>query len=481
MKNIKSHHPLYDQFADSWKKMRDAVDGEDVVKSAGISYLPMKSGMLAIDDKVVQSEAYKNYQLRAEFPEITSPTINGSRGLIHSKPTTYTLPPALEYLVEKATPDGQTLASLHEKITTEVLTTGRYGLLPGVNKAGQFYLAGYTAESIINWDNTDGVSDYVVLDESGDRRNKDTNVWSYQEQYLECRLDSASNAFTVTRYNGETPEDLPIATRKDGTALGELPFVFINTLGLEQNPDDVPMYGLAKIAYRIYRMDADYTHGLHMTSEPTPWVSGYDNPKKAAEDSMVPKAIGATQIWVLPKGGQAGFLEFNGPGLEAQAKAIATALERAAIFGAQILSDENQAAESGNSRRLRIRSQEAILHTVNRVVAQGLQKALRNIAIWAGEDPTKVVVTPPEDIIDHNLGPAELTSLVNGWMSGAYSKQTLFYNIKRGSMVPQDRTFEQEQEFIEEEPPALAGVAPAGGISNPMKKNYTTDEDPKSV
>lgn len=454
--NVKTHHPLYDDYKPSWDYMRDAVQGEDEVKERGEKYLPMKSGMAAIADDQARLKAYTAYQTRAEFPEIVGPTINGSRGLVHSKETTYELPPALEYLLEKATLDGKTLQSLHEEITTEILTTGRFGLLPGVKPDGTFYIAGYNAESIINWDETEGVSDYVVLDESGQKRNKETNVWSRQEQFLECKLEN--NTYVATRFDGEIAGEGVPAQKPNQQGLNEVPFVFINTSSLSQNPDDVPLFGLAKIAFRIYRMDADYTHGLHMTSEPTPWVSGYDNPKKAKEEGNLPTSIGASVIWVLPKQAQAGFLEFNGPGLEAQAKAIGSSLERAAIFGAQILSESNRADESGESRRLRLRSQESILMTINRNVAAGLEKALRNIATWAGINPELVKVIPPEDILDHSLEPQELTALVNGWMSGAYSKETLFYNIKRGGMVPQDRTFEDEQDKIDDEGPALSSL-----------------------
>ena len=462
--NIKNRNPLYDTYIDQWTYMRDAVEGEDDVKIKGITYLPMKSGILAIEDDKVKNAAYMNYQARAEFPELVEPAITGSNGLLHSKKTTYELPPALEYLLEKATLDGKTLESLHEEITTEILTTGRFGILPGVKANGEFYLAGYNTESIINWDETDGVCDYVVLDESGQFRSKENNTWGYQERYLECRLENG--VYSATKYVGDTADTPVPGVKKNGDGLEELPFVFINVADLSPDPGGIPMYGLAKICFRIYRMDADYTYGLHMTAEPTPWVSGYDNPAKAAQEGNVPNTIGASKIWILPKGAQAGFLEFSGQGLDAQAKAIAAALERAAIFGMQILSEENNAGESGTSRRLRIRSQESVLMTINRNVAAGLQKALRNIAVWAGVNPDLVKVTPPEDLIDKSMTPQELTAMVNGWMSGAYSKETLFYNIKRGGMVPQERTYEEEQDKIDDEGPALGTITAAESDPN---------------
>lgn len=478
--NVNAHHPLYDLFLPSWKMMRDCVDGEEVVKDAGLQYLPMKTGMLAITDNVRRSAAYAAYQTRAEFPEIVAPTITGSRGLLHSMPATYEIPPALDYILETATLDGKTLESFHEDITTEILTTGRYGILPGVRKDGTFYMAGYTAEAIINWDETDGVLDYVVLDESKDTRDRNTNQWTKTPSFLELSL--VDGAYVGRHWGGDltTAGDDVIGLDARQKALDVLPFVFVNVGSVTPDPDDVPLYGLGKIAIRIYRMDADYTHGLHMTAEPTPWVSGYDNPKKAAEEGLIPTSIGASTIWILPKGAQAGFLEFTGPGLEAQAKAIATSLERAVLFGAQILSEENRAAESGESRKLRLRSQQSILKTINKNTCAALERALRNIAVWAGINPELVSIRPSQDLIDYSLSAQELTALVAGWQSGAYSKQTLFDNIQRAGMIPNERTFEEEQELIQDEPPALGTLAPPTDPNANAKPGDDPNADPNN-
>src|SRR5690606_36416604 len=102
-------HPKYDEFALSWKLMRDAVDGEDTIKKQGEVYLPIKSGTATISDPAIRKLAYEAYKLRAEFPELVSPTIRGSVGVILEQEPEIKLPAVLEPLVENATRDGQTL------------------------------------------------------------------------------------------------------------------------------------------------------------------------------------------------------------------------------------------------------------------------------------------------------------------------------------------------------------------------------------
>lgn len=450
--NIETHHPKYDEYRDSWQIMRDTVDGEDTVKDRGAVYLPMKSGVAAIDNKTLQAQTYLAYQYRAEFPELVAPTINGSAGIITEQPAKVTLPKKMEYLLEDVNGKGTTLAEFHKALVVEILTTGRYGVLPGPVDGGLFTLTGYTAERIINWDHDEqGRVNFVVLDETDQKRDPVTNVWSEQKQYLELSIND-EGTYEALRYAGQVAGDPIKAMKPDQTPVTTVPFVFINTLGLQADPDDVPMYGLAKVSLRIYRLDADYMQGLHMTSEPTPWVNGFDDAKGAIDRGEVPTAIGAANLWILPKQATAGFLEFNGPGLEAQEKAILNALERAVMYGAQTLS-ENTDRESGRSRKMRMRGQQSLIRTIAVTAAQGLEKALRNIAVWLGEDPNSVVVTPFLDFVDFNLTAQELTALVLGWQSGAYSHRTLFENMQRADMIPKERSYEDEAELIETEGP----------------------------
>lgn len=315
--DISVKHPLYEQFLPSWTLMRDAFGGEDDVKQKGEAYLPNKTGIeaRAKTDPAGAAKAYNSYRQRAEFPDLVALTVRGAVGTMLDKAAVIELPPELEPLREKATRDGLTLEALHRRIATEVMLTGRYGVLPGITQDGSPYLAGYVAESIINWDQDDNnVADFVVLDESGYVRDRETNEWATVEKYRECFVADGryrAREWIKGEKGWEAGEVVEAATRKR-QPLAFLPFVFISTNDLTPSPDDVPLYGLAKLAVRIYRMDADLTTSLHMTAEPTPMVSGYSSPKDAIKNGEVPQGIGASTLWVLPEGGDAKFLEFNG-------------------------------------------------------------------------------------------------------------------------------------------------------------------------
>lgn len=451
-----ARHPMYDAFAPSWMLMRDSMAGEDEVKSKGEVYLPMKSGTRAITDPTAKQAAYDAYKLRAEFPELVAPTVRGAVGTMLDQAPTIDLPSALEGLRERATRDGLSLGALHRRIAMELMLVGRYGVLPGISANGEPYLAGYVTEAITNWD-TDAEQrpDWLMLNESRAMLDRATGKWEQREQYRECFVvDGKYGAREWVKSGaGWVPSEVVEAATRKRAPLDELPFVFIDTNDLTPDPDDVPLYGLGKLAVRVYRLDADYTFALHMTSEPTPWANGFADPAEAVKNGQAPTTLGSSKLWLLPEGAQAGYLEFTGPGLEAQNKAIQNSLDRAIIFGANLLADTGRTAESGEAIKLRLGNQTSTLKTIAMTSAAGLQRALRNLATWMGEDPEKVVVTPNLDFFDHSLSPQEITAVVSGWQAGAYSRQTMFERFQKGELVPADRTFEEEQDMIDAEAP----------------------------
>jgi hypothetical protein len=461
--DITVKHPCYEAELPAWELMRAAFAGEDEIKDKGEVYLPNKSGIESISDPVARKRAYDRYKLRAEFPDLVALTVRGAIGTVLAKAAVIELPPDLELLIESATRDGLTLEDLHRRIATEIMLMGRYGVLPGIASDGTPYLAGYVAESIINWDQDENCRpDFVVLDESGLVRNRETNQWDVVEKYRECTVEDGryvSRVWSHAEGGWIAGDEVEALTRKR-QPIDFLPFVFIGTNDLTPEPDDVPLYGLAKLAVRIYRMDADLATSLHMTAEPTPVVSGYDDPAEAIKNGRVPKGIGAATLWVLPAGGDAKFLEFSGPGIQMQLDVIQKNYDRSVMFGAQMLADQGAAQESGDAKRIRLDSQHATLKSIAMTSATGLERALKNLAQWMGANPDDVSVTPNLDFFDQDLTAQEIDAIVKGWIDGAYSWQTVFERLQKGNAIPQGRTVEQEREFMAQDEDALVDRVP---------------------
>lgn len=462
---ITSRHPLYDDRLIEWQRMRDckrgqsAVKGQSTCRASPEHYLPMPTGFRKQNDG--GREMYFAYLQRAQFPGLVTPTLLGMVGLIHRIEAVITLPDALAHLYEKATPDGWPLEVLHRKITEELLLEGRYSLLVDVEEGGDGnpYLAGYTAEALINWSPT---SDFFVLNETALQR---TNFeWHEKEKYRQLELVGRTELTPGVYVQSEwdisekTKEVTP--KMRGGASFTELPFVVIGPTSLELDPDEPPLIGVADGALAIYRLDADYRHQLHNSGQETLVFAG-------CGEGPLPDIVGAGVVIGLPAGATAQYVGPSGVGIGAHRTAIVDAREEAIAAGARILDTSQKPAESGDALRLRQAAQAATIETVRLASAQGLERALRYAAMFVGADPNSVIVKHDNPLGDTTLSPADATALVGMWQGGAISYDTMYENLQRGKIASDERTADEERAIIETEPPPInPPPTPIPGASN---------------
>ena len=481
---VSSQHPDYVKILPDWNLVRDAMDGETVVKEKGDEYLPMPDGFTSQEDKGVKM--YNAYRLRAKFPEILDFTIRGMVGIIHRVPTEITVPKQLEPMIERATRDGLPLQALHERITTELLATGRYGLLTDVPMEGDPtpYIAGYTAENILNWS---ADLDFYVLDESHLKRKK--FEWKITPQYRVLEIkpvltdeekaeaeaeaqgeeESAERAsikegtYFQTLYkvdaSGELKEQIPVIPQaRGGSQMIEIPFVVAGTTDVAVSIDQIPLLTIARCAFAMYRLDADYKWQLFMSGQETFVTTG------AGENEI--DIIGAGVHIQLPAGADAKYVGPSGEGINAQKEAIQDERQQAVMAGARMFDADRKAAESGDALRIRYAAQTATLSTIAINSSKALEKALKFAAIFVGANPDEVSVKPNLQFVDTQLDPQKAEYIMKLWLGGAISGMTMWEYFQRGELVTKDRTWEEEQELINQEMPDVAPPA-----SDPIPKN----------
>lgn len=454
---VDSTHPDYDRAVDNWQLMRDAYEGTIAVKEDPQIYLPVPTGFTAMEDG--GTAEYTNYVFRAQFPEITAPSALGMVGLIHKVPSNITLPERLMPLVERATLDGLSLNALHERITQEVLLTGRYGLLADMpvdpsQTDGLPYIAGYKAETIINWSKT---GDFFVLNETDLRR--DGFEWTEQRQFRVLRLGgddpeaTGPRVYTVSVHAGdnlqENKELVPQAVL--GARLGEIPFTVVGSTDVTPEIDQIPLLQVARAALAAYRLDADYRHQLFWSGQATLVIIGLSD--------NLPTTVGAGVVIGLPLEADAKYVAPDGKTLEAHRMAIQDELTRAKEAGIRLL-DVKRSVESGDALKMRMISQTASLITVAINSAKGLERALKHCALFVGANPDEVVVEPNLGFVDHAMTPEEAKAVLEAWMAGVISKQTAYERYQRGQIASHERNFDDEQELIRQEIPDVDTLKP---------------------
>lgn len=452
-RNISSTHADFARRQIQWARIRDALEGQDEIKSNGEAYLKKPSAM-------TQAE-YTAYKDRAQFFPVAERTLRGMSGLVFRHNTQFKLPPRLDDLRERATTDGHSLTVMSEQVVNELLSIGRYGLLvdfpPITDSTATPYIATYTAENILDWTSSfvEGkrqVTRIVVKDDFDG--NDDIN--DIAEQRLELMINK-DGVYEVRKWTSSpsiaasdktaTPFALTSTTipTVGGKPLKEIPFVFINPYDLRPEVEKPPMLDLVDVNVGHYRNSADYEHALYLTAQPTPWIAGQ------LQEANKPTAIGSGAIWYLPEGATAGMLEFQGAGIEAQRKAMEDKENRMAALGARMIHEGRARNEASDTAKMRGKSEMSLLTNVVNMAEAGIQRALKIAAEWVSADPKDVEVRMNRDWVSVMMDSNTLNALVKAWQSGAISHDTLYSNLQRGEIADLTRDLDVEKQLIADE------------------------------
>jgi hypothetical protein len=449
---VETRHPDYSDRIDEWLLMRRSFRGQSAIKKEQVIYLPMPSGFTAQNDG--GSEMYSAYLTRAVFPEIVKPTIRGMVGIIHRLPAEIKLPPALQPMLERATADGLPLDVFHRKITEEILKEGRYSVLADVPEGGADmpFLAGYVAETLINWD--EDRRDFFVLDES--KLKREGFAWNTYKQFRVLQVEGGR--YSQSLHENGVQRAIEIQARA-AKPVPEVPLVVIGATELAIKPEDPPLLGVARAAGSIYRLDADMRHMLFNSAQDTFVVTGL-----GANDKL-PTVTGSGVVIGLPPQADAKYVGISVTGASVMRQQMVDDRDNATAHGAKMFEKtEGGGPESGEALKIKQAAQTATLVTIAQASAQGLEKALRHAATFVGADPNSVVVKPNLKLVEATLTAQDAKALVELWQAKGISRTTLFYNLHRGDLMPPGRTQEQEDAEIEAddllEPPEVEGDEP---------------------
>lgn len=485
--SLSSKHPLYSEFHPDWVLCRDAYRGERRIKEKGMEYLPATAGML-LDNAMTPNtpgwHAYRAYKTRAVYHEFMAKAVEWAIGILWSKPPVIELPTQLEALLERATATGESLEQLLRRINEQQLVTGRLGLLADMPKFPDPtnplpYLATYTAEHCINWDDgiigdkADAGLNLVVLDESEQVRDGNFG-WNLEEKYRILLMGSlmtdpeaaAKYRAGVFKAGGFVETDL-IEPSVRGKTLERIPFTFINSKDLIPTPDDPPLLGLARLCLAIYRGEADYRQALFMQAQDTLVVVG--------GDADANYRIGAGATIIVKEGGDAKFIGAMSAGLPEMRSSLENDKAQAMNEAGQLVDNKSRQKESGDALNIRMGAQTATLNQIARTGGEGLKRILRQMAEWVGADPDAVVVEPNTDFSDAMLTGKDLVDLMTAKTMGApLSLKTIHGTMANRGLT--ELSLEEELDEIEQEAPLVQGGP--GAVSDPDDPNYDPNKDP---
>jgi hypothetical protein len=122
-----------------------------------------------------------------------------------------------------------------------------------------------------------------------------------------------------------------------------------------------------------------------------------------------------------------------------------------AILGARLLETQKRVGETAEAIELRVSGENSILGAMSK----SLTDVLRWAYWWNSTEAWPDDVSNEEAVIELNtdystkgLSANELTAIVHAWQSGALSRDSILDVFRRGEVLPEGRTNEEEVRLI---------------------------------
>lgn len=483
-------HPSYRERLYAWQMFEDAAAGELEIKAAGERYLPRPNP----DDRSADNrKRYKAYIQRAVYYGVTGRTLKSFVGMAFITDPTVSLPTAIAGLADDISGSGLTALQQSQSTLSEVLTTGRAGLLSDYPKttgpvsqaevtAGsvQPTVTTYAATAIRNWSVCKIGGKYMltlmVLSESKEEAEEDGFGVREVGCYRVLRLAPVSPGSMQLVYTVELWEEkLDPATgmkgwmiadtsqpkRGDGEFWSEIPFTFIGSENNDWTMDAAPLGDIAFLNLAHYRNSADYEDSVYMIGQPQMWMSGLTEEWR---DWLQTKGVylGSRAPLMLPQNGQAGLIQAQ-PNTLAK-EAMDAKEKQMAALGARLIQAINTVKTATQQE-----SEDGVAHSVLSLccenVSAGYRKALGWCATFANADGQDVEFTISGEFTRSALDAQTLTVLMQMVQAGVMPLSDFWDRMRDAGYISSDKDNDELREELEQDAanamPDL-GTLPAG-------------------
>jgi len=476
---VSDQHKLYSHNINKWRLVRDCVDGSSSIKNsresesgntnnglfniAGSRYLPPPNPRDSSQDNLDRYHAYKT---RANFVNFTGHTKDGFMGMIGRKQPEIELVTNIDYLEDNANGGGLELDQLLQQVISELLETGRNGILVDFPQSDggtlsqtsnlQAFLIEYQAESIKNWRETviNGCKtlSLIVLAEQQEKILEDgfsTEMVTYHRVlflddgvYKQNLYNEDDELLLFVDENGEPNPDI-IPRKFDGTTWDVIPFQFFGSMNNDTNPDKAPLYDLAEVNIAHYRNSADFEESSFIVGQPTPVISGLT---QAWVDDVMKGGLllGSRSAILLPADASASLLQANSN----QMPQVGMELKEQQMvkIGAKVITDSG-GVETAEAAKIRFAGQNSKLGLIVSNVQQGFESLFKwAVEFMGGTGESRLEIN--KQFYDATVNPQLLVAQMQLMDRGVIAKSDLRSTMRKQSLIGTDRTDDDIDEEV---------------------------------
>lgn len=457
---IDNTHAGYEDWCERWQKIRAAVSGQYEVRKLKEKVLPKLNGH---DDR-----EYQSYLKGAVYTNYTGRTLEGLLGMVFRKEPMATYPNAFESIYKDLDLQGNSTELVSETVLSEVMQTGRYGVLVEYPQApvGPISLAQAQALNIrpyVSCYPTESILDYRMERVNNSMQPVMIKLKEMHEQWIdETEYQQHEQIRLLLLINGQYLQRIYQKVKNDWVQIGEdiiptmngqpLSFIPFWAFGPKNNTlkcQDPPLEDLADVNLAHYRTSASYERGCVFTGAPTPILAGFildENEKVHLGSTTAVTTVDPNAKW--------GYLEFTGQGLGELVNSMNMKESQMAALGARMLAPEKTGVEAQGTLEIRSNGESSVLAMYAKLVSDGMEQVLRFMSAWQGI-AGEVEFQLSTDYLPRTMTPQELTALMSAWQGGGISKEDLFWNLKQGELIREGVKFEDYDELTQQTPLGL--------------------------
>lgn len=461
-------HPDYSYWACEWEKCRDVFVGEKAVKGKAQQYLPRLESQNA--------SQYNTYISRAVFYNMTARTVNGLLGTVFRRdPKFLDMPKSIDF--SRVTLNGESLKLFLKRVSQEVITVGRYGVL--VDRIGEArpYLAGYVAENILDWETeiVDGVEicTMVLLREVETFKDTVYSPRRYRFRYRRLVLTLVdmnelrgitdpdapvdvrmvyqqhiyfSDPSTANQTTLEREPDQVITPTNRGEPFDRIPFWFFGPHSNDPQIEKPPLLDIVDLNLKHFLNYAELSHGRFHTAQPIYYVQ--------TGDSKGSYVVGPDVVWEVEPGNPPGILEYNGHGLRFLENALKDLEDQVSAIGGRFMTQSSRgAAESDNTLKMKEANERSLLINLVAVLDEGASDMIRFWMMWQDVSPVrarKARIEMNQDFLFLEAGAREFRAVAGMWKDGQLPGELAFDYFKRFEVIPDWVDFETFKRMMED-------------------------------
>lgn len=250
--------------------------------------------------------------------------------------------------------------------------------------------------------------------------------------------------FVKNKKTGKYEED-PARTRAN--AMGEVPLVvaYTNRTGLLQAKP--PLLELAHLNVKHWQQQSSMDSLLEVASVPILAMSGVDE-----ADEIV---IGAKHAVKLPKGSEMKYVEHTGAAIDAGKDALAELKEEMRQAGAKLLMPMGQANKTATESREDTSRENSKLGGIVRLYENSLNAVIAMLGKTRNEEVKDDVTKLQPNLAPDNMPNETMKTLVSMRNSSILSDQTVFEEAQARGLLSKERTWEEEQQRIQDSMPVM--------------------------